>query len=99
MKVLYIYFQLGLGNTKTEFEPQIVVKDENENYLKPIKKVACNVTGTFIIVESTKLYTCGLKNIGHGDIEMFCYLEKSMKTEALWIYILQYRFSSLFLSS
>ena len=67
---LNIYGQLGLGNTKTEFEPQIVVKDENENYLKPIKKVACNVTGTFIIVESGELYTCGSKNIGHGDIEI-----------------------------
>lgn len=65
---LNIYGQLGLGHTSTTFEPKRVTKDENDNPLKKVIKVACNVTGTFIIVEGGELYTCGSGDIGHGEI-------------------------------
>jgi hypothetical protein len=65
---LNIYGQLGLGNTTSTFEPRLIEKDLNGDYIGKIVKVSCNVNGTFIITEDGKLYTCGSKEIGHGII-------------------------------
>lgn len=65
---LNIYGQLGLGHNITTFEPKRVLCDENDNPIKNVKMVACNVTGTFIIMQTGELYTCGSGDIGHGEI-------------------------------
>lgn len=64
---LNIYGQLGIGNTKTVFEPRMLEKDDYGNDLKKIVKSGCNTSGTFMISEDGDLYSCGSTNIGHGD--------------------------------
>jgi hypothetical protein len=63
-----IYGQLGLGHTNTVFEPKLIEKDENGEFMKKIVKVCCNSSGTFMITDDGKLYTCGSGDIGHGDL-------------------------------
>ena len=65
---LNIYGQLGLGHTHSVFEPKLIEKDENGDFMKKIIKVNCNSSGTFMITDEGKLYTCGSGEIGHGDI-------------------------------
>lgn len=65
---LNIYGQLGLGHTHSVFEPKLIEKDENGEFMKKIIKVNCNSSGTFMITDEGKLYTCGSGEIGHGDI-------------------------------
>jgi alpha-tubulin suppressor-like RCC1 family protein len=65
---LNIYGQLGLGHTHSVFEPKLIEKDENGEFMKKIVKVNCNSSGTFMITDEGKLYTCGSGEIGHGDI-------------------------------
>jgi len=65
---LNIYGQLGLGHTHSVFEPKLIEKDENGDFMKKIVKVNCNSSGTFMITDEGKLYTCGSGEIGHGDI-------------------------------
>ena len=67
---LNIYGQLGTGNTNTSFEPKLLEKDEKGEKLEKIVKSACSTSGTFLISESGKLYTCGTGDIGHGDLGM-----------------------------
>ena len=67
---LNIYGQLGLGNNVTSFEPRLIEKDECGEYIEPIVKAACSPSGTFLISETGKMYTCGSGDIGHGDIGM-----------------------------
>ena len=64
---LNIYGQLGLGNTTSTFEPKLIEKDENGFYINKVIKVSCNTSGTFIITEGGKLFSCGSGDIGHGD--------------------------------
>jgi len=65
---LNIYGQLGLGNTTSTFEPKLIEKDINGDYMGKVLKVSCSVSGTFIITEEGKLYSCGSGEIGHGEI-------------------------------
>ena len=65
---LNIYGQLGLGHTHSVFEPKLIEKDENGEFMKKIVKVNCNSSGTFMITDEGKLYTCGSGEIGHGDV-------------------------------
>jgi hypothetical protein len=65
---LNIYGQLGLGNTTSTFEPKLIEKDINGDYLGKVLKVSCSVSGTFIITEEGKLYSCGSGEIGHGEL-------------------------------
>jgi len=65
---LNIYGQLGLGHTHSVFEPKLIEKDENGDFMKKIIKVNCNSSGTFMITDEGKLYTCGSGDIGHGDV-------------------------------
>ena len=67
---LNIYGQLGTGNTNTSFEPKLLEKDEKGEKLEKIVKSACSTSGTFLISETGKLYTCGTGDIGHGDLGM-----------------------------
>jgi alpha-tubulin suppressor-like RCC1 family protein len=67
---LNIYGQLGIGNTNTSFEPKLLEKDEKGEKIEKIVKSACSTSGTFLISESGKLYTCGTGDIGHGDLGM-----------------------------
>ena len=67
---LNIYGQLGIGNTNTSFEPKLLEKDEKGEQIEKIVKSACSTSGTFLISESGKLYTCGTGDIGHGDLGM-----------------------------
>ena len=67
---LNIYGQLGIGNTNTSFEPKLLEKDEKGEKLEKIVKSACSTSGTFLISETGKLYTCGTGDIGHGDLGM-----------------------------
>jgi len=67
---LNIYGQLGTGNTNTSFEPKLLEKDEKGEKIEKIVKCACSTSGTFLISESGKLYTCGTGDIGHGDLGM-----------------------------
>ncbi len=64
---LNIYGQLGLGNTTSTFEPQLIEKDDNGNNINKVLKVSCNTSGTFIITEGGKFYSCGSGDIGHGE--------------------------------
>ena len=45
-------------------------KDEKGEKIEKIVKSACNTSGTFLISETGKLYTCGTGDIGHGDLGM-----------------------------
>ena len=45
-------------------------KDEKGEKLEKIVKSACSTSGTFLISEKGKLYTCGTGDIGHGDLGM-----------------------------
>jgi alpha-tubulin suppressor-like RCC1 family protein len=65
---LNIYGQLGLGNTTSTFEPKLIEKDINGDYMGKVLKVSCSVNGSFIITEEGKLYSCGSGEIGHGEI-------------------------------
>ena len=67
---LNIYGQLGTGNTNTSYEPKLIEKDEKGENIETIVKCACSTSGTFMISESGKLYTCGTGDIGHGDLGM-----------------------------
>ena len=67
---LNIYGQLGTGNTNTSFEPKLLEKDEKGEKIEKIVKSACSTSGTFLISETGKLYTCGTGDIGHGDLGM-----------------------------
>ena len=67
---LNIYGQLGTGNTNTSYEPKLIEKDEKGENIEKIVKSACSTSGTFLISETGKLYTCGTGDIGHGDIGM-----------------------------
>ena len=67
---LNIYGQLGTGNTNTSYEPKLIEKDEKGEYIEKIVKSACSTSGTFLISETGKLYTCGTGDIGHGDLGM-----------------------------
>ena len=67
---LNIYGQLGTGNTITSYEPKLLEKDEKGEKLEKIVKSACSTSGTFLISETGKLYTCGTGDIGHGDLGM-----------------------------
>ena len=67
---LNIYGQLGTGNTNTSYEPKLIEKDEKGENLETIVKCACSTSGTFMISETGKLYTCGTGDIGHGDLGM-----------------------------
>ena len=64
---LNIYGQLGLGSTTSTFEPKLIEKDDTGNLIKKVLKVSCNTSGTFIISEGEKFYSCGSGDIGHGD--------------------------------
>ncbi len=65
---LNIYGQLGLGHTHSVFEPKLIEKDETGDFMKKIVKVNCNSSGTFMITDEGKMYTCGSGEIGHGNI-------------------------------
>lgn len=65
---LNIYGQLGLGHTRTTFEPRLIEKDENGDFIGKIVKASCHTSGTFIITDEGKQFTCGSGEIGHGDI-------------------------------
>lgn len=65
---LNIYGQLGLGNTTSTFEPRLIEKDESGDFIGKVVKVGCHTSGTFIITDEGKLFTCGSGEIGHGDI-------------------------------
>ena len=67
---LNIYGQLGTGNTNTSYEPRLIEKDEKGENIEKIVKSACSTSGTFLISETGKLYTCGTGDIGHGDLGM-----------------------------
>lgn len=67
---LNIYGQLGLGNTQTSFEPKLLQKDDSGEKIETIVKAACSVSGTFLISNTGKLYTCGSGNIGHSNLEL-----------------------------
>ena len=67
---LNIYGQLGTGNTNTSYEPKLIEKDEKGENIEKIVKSACSTSGTFLISETGKLYTCGTGDIGHGDLGM-----------------------------
>ena len=67
---LNIYGQLGTGNTNTSYEPRLLEKDEKGEKLEKIVKSACSTSGTFLISDKGKLYTCGTGDIGHGDLGM-----------------------------
>ena len=67
---LNMYGQLGIGNTETSFEPKLLEKDEKGDKIEKIVKSACSTSGTFLISESGRLYTCGTGDIGHGEIGM-----------------------------
>ena len=67
---LNIYGQLGTGNTNTSFEPKLLEKDEKGEKIEKIIKCACSTSGTFLISDTGKLYTCGTGDIGHGDLGM-----------------------------
>ena len=64
---LNIYGQLGLGSTTSTFAPKLIEKDDNGNFINKVLKVSCNTSGTFIISEGGKFYSCGSGDIGHGD--------------------------------
>ena len=69
---LNIYGQLGTGNTNTSYEPKLLEKDEKGENIEKIVKSACSTSGTFLISETGKLYTCGLKLfLGKDYIVMF----------------------------
>jgi alpha-tubulin suppressor-like RCC1 family protein len=65
---LNINGQLGIGNTTTCFEPQLIERDNHGNLLNKVVKVCCNTSGTFIITQEGKLYSCGSGDIGHGAL-------------------------------
>ena len=43
---------------------------EKDEKIERIVKSACSTSGTFLISETGKLYTCGTGDIGHGGLDM-----------------------------
>ena len=59
---------------------------EKDEKIERIVKSACSTSGTFLISETGKLYTCGTGDIGHGGLDMVK-LPKIVSGLRLWNHV------------
>lgn len=62
-----MYGQLGLGDTKTRYYPNLLTTDILSNSLPSMTKISCGYFNTFGIDEKGKLYSWGGGNLGQKD--------------------------------